>query len=155
MIKGSCESCINNKDGCKADVCMMEWFNNKIVKCENYEKIEFEIKDSRERTEFKTGAVRDMHTGKGRYDLLPWDAIHELAQHCENGAIKYGERNCEKGIPTHSLLDSAVRHLSCYLRGQKEENHLRAAMWNVAMAIEMELNNKDMQDIPNRLKGEK
>jgi len=111
------------------------------------------IKDSGERTQFSTGAVRDMHVGKGRYDLLPWNAIDELAKHCELGAEKYGERNCEHGIFTHSLLDSAIRHLSCYMRGQTEENHLRASMWNVAMAIEMEL--KDgMQDIPNRIKGE-
>jgi len=111
-----------------------------------------DIKDSGDRTKFSTGAVRDIHQGKGRYDLLPWNAIDELAQHCENGAVKYGERNCEKGIPTHSLLDSAIRHLSCYMRGQDEEVHLRAAMWNVAMAIEMRINNKDMQDIPVRLK---
>lgn len=31
------------------------------------------IKDSGERTEFGTGAVRDMHSGKGRMDLLPWE----------------------------------------------------------------------------------
>ena len=109
------------------------------------------IKDSGERTEFATGAVRDMHAGKGRYDLLPWNAIHELAIHCENGALKYGERNCEKGIPLHSLLDSSIRHLSCYLRGMKDENHLRAAIWNIAMAMEMELNHKEMQDIPVRM----
>lgn len=30
------------------------------------------IKDSGERTEFGTGAVRDMHSGKGRMDLLLW-----------------------------------------------------------------------------------
>lgn len=109
------------------------------------------IKDSGERTTFESGAVRDLHIGKGRYDLLPWDAIHQLAQHCENGAIKYGERNCEKGIPVHSLIDSATRHLSCYLRGMKDENHLAAAMWNIAFAIEMELNHKEMQDIPARV----
>ena len=33
-----------------------------------------EIKDSGDRTQFDTGAVRDMHTGKGRMDLLPWEA---------------------------------------------------------------------------------
>ena len=33
------------------------------------------IKDSGERTQFDTGAVRDMHTGKGRMDLLPWEAL--------------------------------------------------------------------------------
>lgn len=108
------------------------------------------IKDSGERTNFDTGAVRDIHIGKGRYDLLPWDAIHELAQHCEEGALKYGERNCEKGIPIHSLIDSAIRHLSCYLRGMTDEPHLRAAMWNVAMAIYTEKNNPNMQDIPIR-----
>ena len=108
------------------------------------------IKDSGHRTEFSTGAVRDMHEGKGRYDLLPWDAIHELAIHCEQGAKKYGERNCEKGIPIHSLIDSAIRHLSCYLRGMKDEPHLRAALWNVAFAIWMEKNRPEMQDIPGR-----
>jgi hypothetical protein len=33
------------------------------------------IKDSGERTEFKSGAVRDMHEGKGRCDLLPLDVV--------------------------------------------------------------------------------
>lgn len=32
------------------------------------------IKDSGDRTEFETGAKRDMHAGKGRMDLLPWYA---------------------------------------------------------------------------------
>lgn len=108
------------------------------------------ISDTGNRTQFETGAVRDIHEGKGRYDLLPWDAIHELAQHCEQGAKKYGERNVEKGIPIHSLIDSAVRHLSCYLRGQRGEPHLRAAMWNVAFAIWMEKNRPEMQDVPAR-----
>lgn len=50
------------------------------------------IKDSGERTEFGTGAVRDMHSGKGRMDLLPWEALVEVSKHCEEGALKYGER---------------------------------------------------------------
>lgn len=36
------------------------------------------IKDSGDRTVFPTGAVRDMHKGKGRYDLIPWEAIPML-----------------------------------------------------------------------------
>jgi hypothetical protein len=109
-----------------------------------------DIKDSGQRTEFNTGALRDIHTGKGRYDLVPWEAIHELALHCEQGAIKYGERNCEKGIPIHSLIDSAIRHLSCYMRGMKDEPHLRAAMWNIAFAIWTEKKKPEMQDIAVR-----
>lgn len=109
-----------------------------------------EILDSGDRHEFTTGAVRDMQEGKGRYDLLPWEAIHELALHCEQGARKYGEGNVALGIPIHSLLDSATRHISCYLRGMNDEPHLRAAMWNIAWAIWMELRKPEMQDIPCR-----
>ena len=53
------------------------------------------IKDSGERTQFPTGAVRDMHEGKGRMDLLPWAAIMEVSKHCEAGAKKYGEHNVD------------------------------------------------------------
>ena len=100
---------------------------------------------------FKTGAIRGKKDAfKGRYDLLPWEAIHELAIHCAEGAEIYGERNCEKGIPMHSLIDSGIRHLSCYLRGMKEEPHLRAALWNVAFAIWTEIKHPELQDIPAR-----
>lgn len=36
------------------------------------------IKDSGNRTEFDTGAVRDMQKGKGRCDLLPLDVVSKL-----------------------------------------------------------------------------
>ena len=55
------------------------------------------IKDSGERTMFDTGAVRDMHEGKGRFDLLPMCVLMRLAKHYEAGAKKYEERGWEKG----------------------------------------------------------
>lgn len=45
------------------------------------------ILDSGERTEFSSGAVRDMHAGKGRFDLMPWAALMEVSKHCEAGAM--------------------------------------------------------------------
>ena len=141
---------INLENRC---VCCGEYVPEGRQVCPNCEEGS-SIKDSGNRTKFPTGAVRDMHRGKGRYDLLPWEAIHELALHCEEGALKYGERNCEKGIPIHSLIDSAIRHLSCYMRGMKDEPHLRAAMWNIAFAIWMEKKKPEMQDIPARLEGD-
>lgn len=37
------------------------------------------IKDSGDRTTYSTGAVRDMHAGKGRFDLMPIDIMaHQL-----------------------------------------------------------------------------
>lgn len=82
------------------------------------------IKDSGERTQFETGAVRDMHQGKGRMDLLPWNAIMEVSKHCEAGALKYGEHNIDRGIPVHSLIDSGLRHTAKFITGQTDEPHL-------------------------------
>ena len=113
------------------------------------------IADSGDRTEFTTGAVRDMHEGKGRMDLLPWAAIMEVSKHCENGARKYGEHNVDRGIPTHSLLDSAARHLAKHMDGQTDEAHLVAAAWNLLWAIQMELKMTEMVDTPWSNKEEK
>ena len=106
----------------------------------------YQILDSEERTEFESGAVRDMHKGKGRMDLLPWAAIMEVSKHCEAGAVKYGEHNVDKGIPTHSLLDSAIRHAAKYLDGWTDEPHLVAAAWNLLWAIEMEIKHPECVD---------
>lgn len=106
------------------------------------------IKDSGERRAFSTGAVRDIQEGKGRMDLLPWAAVMEISKHCEAGALKYGEHNVDKGIPTHSLCDSAARHLAKYLDGWTDEPHLLAAAWNLLWAVQMELKNPEMVDTP-------
>ena len=106
------------------------------------------IKDSGERTKFSNGFVRDMHTGKGRMDLLPWNAIIEVSQHCEEGALKYGECNIDKGAPLHSLLDSATRHLAKYMIGFKDEDHLRAAAWNVLWALQQRTTHPELNDMP-------
>ena len=99
---------------------------------------EAKIKDSGDRTEFSTGAVRDMHEGKGRYDLLPWVALQEIAKHMENGATKYGDRNWELGQPLSRYLDSAIRHAYAFLGGSREEDHMGAVAWNAMAYIETE-----------------
>ena len=119
-----------------------------ITRCNDYKKKKTGIKDSGERTTFETGAVRDMHEGKGRMDLLPWAAIMEVSKHCEAGAIKYGEHNVDKGLPTHSFLDSAIRHAAKYLEGWTDEPHLLAAAWNLLWAIEMEIKHPECVDTP-------
>ena len=142
------------------------------------------IKDSGERMEFNTGAVRDIQKGKGRCDLMPldvvaevgdcWDPwqrdtfvlIHEfqttgdpkflctvvrwfgchayadpqtmvleVSKHFEEGAEKYGENNWQKGLPVKCYINSAVRHYLKWLRGDKDEPHDRAFVWNIMCAI--------------------
>ena len=108
------------------------------------------IKDSGNRREFSSGAVRDIQEGKGRMDLLPWSAIIEISKHCENGAKKYGEHNVDRGIPIHSFVDSAFRHLAKYVDGWTDEPHLIAATWNLLWAIQTEMKHPELKDIPWR-----
>ena len=106
------------------------------------------IKDSGARRTFYTGATRDIQEGKGRMDLLPWSAIMEVSKHCEAGALKYGEHNVDKGLPTHSFVDSAFRHLAKYVDGWEDEPHLIAAAWNLLYAIQMDIKHPELCDIP-------
>lgn len=91
----------------------------------------FETKDSGARAEFSTGAVRDTQDGKGRYDLIPREPIHRWAQLMERGAVKYGDRNWEQGIPLSRMLSSALRHLYQLQAGMKDEDHAAAVLFNV------------------------
>lgn len=140
------------------------------------------IKDSGERRQFETGAVRDIQEGKGRCDLMPLEVVGsvingvegavighiamfketnataelylalakfaeraysrsrpamllEVAKHFEEGAKKYGENNWQKGLPVHCYIDSAVRHYLKWLRGDKDEPHDRAFVWNLMCCI--------------------
>lgn len=122
--------------------------SNPTVTKEAIENYPPKILDSGNRRQFESGAVRDIQEGKGRMDLLPWGAIIEVSKHCENGAKKYGEHNVDKGIPTHSLCDSAARHLAKYLDGWTDEPHLLAATWNLLWALQMELKHPECVDTP-------
>lgn len=154
------------------------------------------IKDSGERQEFSTGAVRDITEGKGRCDLLPLDVVSEyftrngkpdkvlgrisqyimegdkkylfsaldhfnelcwgnnktmlleVAIHYEDGCNKYGDRNWEKGIPLHCYIDSGVRHYLKWLRGDEDEPHDRAFVWNLLCAMWTLENKPELNDLP-------
>lgn len=149
------------------------------------------LKDSGERREFDTGAVRDIAEGKGRCDLLPlvtigrmlnddiligighyvhtgdrsyvenallrfvrlvygtdWTAILEVAKHYEDGAAKYEPRNWEKGISLHCYIDSGIRHYLKFMRGDKDEPHDRAFVWNMLGLLWTHDNKPEMNDLP-------
>ena len=165
------------------------------------------IKDSGERREFQSGAVRDIQEGKGRCDLLPldvvskwaesindssslgvilqyinlyknsyprdtmliyramnefctdvsWsisDALLEVSVHYEEGAKKYGEYNWQKGIPSHCYLDSGIRHLLKHYRGDTDERHDRAFIWNMLGLAWNDLNKPELNDVCKKEVGE-
>ena len=82
------------------------------------------------------------------HDLDEHTCVLEIAKHFEDGAVKYGDRNWEKGIPVHCYIDSAVRHYIKFLRGDKDEPHDRAFMWNILCAIWTHKNHPELVDIP-------
>lgn len=161
------------------------------------------IKDSGERREFETGAVRDIQEGKGRCDLMPLDVVAtyicecgdevdcvlddiyrfqqsgahhylypalarfedrsdwdvytmllETAKHFEGGAKKYGEWNWQKGIPTKCYIDSAVRHYLKWLRGDTDEPHDRAFVWNILCCIWTCIHKPELNDYPKKEKND-
>lgn len=59
----------------------------------------------------------------------------EVSKHFANGAKKYQENNWRKGIPVKSYIDSAVRHYLKYERGDEDEPHDLAFVWNLLCAI--------------------
>ena len=55
----------------------------------------------------------------------------EAAKQYEDGAKKYGENNWKNGMPCHVLLDSGIRHYLKWRKGDTDEPHDRAFMWNM------------------------
>ena len=56
-----------------------------------------------QKTDF--GALRESNKGRGRFDLLPYEAMEALAIWYEDGAAKYGERNWEKGLSVKDCIN--------------------------------------------------
>lgn len=116
------------------------------------------LKDSGEREKHESGAVRDVRTKKGRYELLSPIAIFEITRIYEDGAIKYEPRNWEKGMPLSRYIDSALRHTFQLLEGKQDENHAAQACWNLmAFMHTREMINrgvlpKELDDMPTYLK---
>lgn len=69
------------------------------------------------------------------FDNSVYTMLLEVSIHFEQGAQKYGENNWQKGIPVHCYIDSAIRHYLKYKRGDDDERHDRAFVWNILCAI--------------------
>jgi hypothetical protein len=55
---------------------------------------------------------------KVRYDLIPPEALHEIARVLTFGANKYAPRNWEKGISYGRVFGALMRHLWSWWRGE-------------------------------------
>ena len=80
------------------------------------------------------------------WDYSTW--LLEVSKHYEEGAKKYAERNWEKGISLHCYIDSGVRHYLKWLRGDTDEPHDRAFVWNMLGALWTQTNKPELIDLP-------
>ena len=84
---------------------------------------------------YSSGAVRSSDAEATRYDLITPIGLAAVAAACAEGAAKYGDYNWEKGTPANDMLNHAIRHLYLFLGGDRAEDHLGHAAWNVMAAI--------------------
>jgi nucleoside 2-deoxyribosyltransferase len=96
------------------------------------------MKDSGERQQFTTGAVRDTAAGKPRPDLISPHANLREGNWLRLGAEKYKERNWEAGIPISRCIASLARHLESYKLGLRDEDHMAAIRCNAGFILHYE-----------------
>lgn len=88
----------------------------------------------------ETNATAELYLALAKFAHLTYSdsrptMLLEVAKHFEEGAKKYGENNWQKGLPVRCYIDSAVRHYLKWLRGDKDEPHDRAFVWNLLCCI--------------------
>ncbi|GAB6166172.1 hypothetical protein JCM19992_21720 [Thermostilla marina] len=106
--------------------------------------------DNSDVTQFPSGAVRSTDADGQRWDLITPIGLRRLAETCAEGAAKYGEHNWTKGIPASVMLNHAIRHIYLYLQGDRGEDHLAHAAWNLLGVCHFEETMPEMIDIPAR-----
>ena len=96
-------------------------------------------------TEFVYRAIENFQ-GLARWGVSKM--LLEVSKHYEDGANKYEERNWEKGMPLHCYIDSGVRHYLKYRRGDQDEPHDRAFVWNMLGALWTQTHKPELIDLP-------
>src|SRR4051812_6639526 len=108
--------------------------------------------------------------GKIRWDLIPWDAIEQLAILYTIGAMKYADNNWLMGFRYGRTMAAAMRHLMKWwlakLKGEDgidyenaelyeavglaPQSHLVAVVWNIVALLTFELRGLGEDDRPTR-----
>jgi hypothetical protein len=81
-------------------------------------------------------------------------AVIEYSKHMEEGQKKYGPNNWCKGIPLERYVDSALRHFMKVLRGDVDERHDRAVIWNLLCGAWTAVHKPELNDYAKGEKGE-
>lgn len=69
----------------------------------------------------KMGVGQKLGDEKPRYDLIPAEALEEMAKVLSKGAEKYAPRNWEYGVPYSKYYRAAIGHLNKWKMGQDSD----------------------------------
>jgi len=88
---------------------------------------------------------------KVRWDLLPFDAINEIAKVMTYGSVKYEPRNWEKGMSWNRVFASLQRHLVSWFNGEDVDpeskmSHLAHAGCCILYLLAYEFRDDGMDD---------
>lgn len=101
---GKCEKCPLNQEAYYICDFTEEGTTDEEIKRLYSKMFSTHIKDSGERTEFETGAVRDMRNGKGRCDLMPLEVVSEIM----DDVVIRNIANFQKTNDYRNLLDALL-----------------------------------------------
>ena len=101
------------------------------------------MNDSGQKRVFPTGAMRDSADDKPMMELLPLDILMRVSEWYTLGAKKYGDNNWRKGQPISACVGSLLRHLTKYLMGHTDEDHLSAIVFNALSMMNVDMYHRD------------
>jgi len=96
--------------------------------------------------------------GKIAWDLIPWEAVEELAYIYSVGAAKYEPRNWERGYRWGRSYAAAFRHMNEWWNRREDydpdcgAHHLAQAAWNILALLHFDLHKEDYAHFDDRPK---
>ena len=118
-----------------------------------------EVLDAIRPTQFKKAEENNFglkyDCNKPRFDLIPADALEEVAKVYTIGANKYGDRNWELGMSYGRLFGALMRHAWGWWKGERDDkenklHHLSSVIFNALALLHYELNLEKFKEFDDR-----
>ncbi len=94
---------------------------------------------------FVEKAVRSNDADGTAYHLISPIALARLAATYREGSNKYGDHNWEKGFPIGDCINHALRHINYFNVGDRSEDHLAHAAWNLFAIMHYQATHPELQ----------
>ena len=125
----------------KGESAITKWIDDNMTEDEQKEANEIVEKQIKEDDLNIKGSAKRYNQGKTQLDLIPPFVIEELGRALTYGAEKYGKYNYRIGMEWSKVLDSLLRHINSFRKGEDFDiesglPHLSLAMCNIVFLSE-------------------